>query len=373
MTAFTKSIASAAFCLAMAVSVHSQDQPKSGDESWTTTKENAEQNVNPSRTTESHAKSGNRTVDKQRVEVLGPNGGYQPLSETETEIVQVNDTTTRTVVRSYQWNANGQRTLAQVTEEESRTSASGNSHIERKTSGADVNGNFQVIQREVADTKKISPGVEETKSTVYKRDSYGGFSQAEQTQERKTQGADDSVAVQKTTLKPDGNGSWKVSGVTEKTVKNDGQDRTTEERVLRPDLDGTLHEGPRTVSKEQQTTAGEKRSTVETYDGGTELSKRVTTVRKKNSSGEITEEQVEQPNLGNPSDGTKVTGRAKYVVKYAAPGSPQAPATQQSKTVEIRDANGNYHVVTVETQKSTQPPAQQTQAPPKQDAPVPKP
>ena len=356
----TKSIFCTTLCFASAICLQAQDSPKSsGHESWTTTKESSAQNVNPSRTTESHTKSGNRTVDKQRVDALGPNGSYQPLSETETETVQVNDTTTRTVVRTYQWNGNGQRTLAQVTEEDSRTTSSGNAHVERKTSSADVNGNFQVVRRETADTHKLSSGAEETNTSVYRRDSYGGFTQAEQTHELKTPGADDSVAVKKTTLVPDGNGKFKINGVTQITVKNDGQNRTTEERVSRTDIEGRLQEGPRTVSKETETAAGEKRSIVETYDGGTQLNNRVTKIRKKDSAGEITEERIEQPNLGNPSDGTRVAGRAKYVVKYGGSG------TQQTKTVENRDANGNFHEVSSETQKSTQPPPQQTQAPPK--------
>src|SRR5215470_556294 len=343
------SIISGAFCFAMAVRVQAQDpQKSSGDESWTTTQENTAQNVNPSRTTESHTKSGNRTVDNRKLEVLGLSGRYEPFSETETETIQVDATTTRTVVRTYQWNGNGQRTLAQVTEENSRTRASGDVRMERKTYSADVNGNFQVVRREIAETKKTSPDVQETKTTVYRADSYGGFTQSEQTQELKTRGADDSVAVKRTTLMPDGNGGWKIDDITEKTIKGDGKNRTTDERVSRPDLNGRLQESSRTVSKEAETSSGERKTIVETYDGGRQLNKRVTKMEKKDSNGEITEEQIEQPNLGNPSDGTKVTGRTKYVVQYAGPG------TQQTKTVEIRDANGNFKVVSVETQKSTQ-------------------
>jgi hypothetical protein len=353
------SIISGAFFFAMAVRVQAQDpQKSSADESWTTIRENSAQNVNPSRTTESHTKSGNRTVDNRKLEVLGLNGRYEPFSETETETIQVDATTTRTVVRTYQWNGNGQRTLAQVTEENSRTTASGDVRMERKTSSADVNGNFQVVRREIADTKKISPDVQETKTTVYRADSYGGFTQSEQTQELKTRGADDSVAVKRTTLMPDGNGGWKIDDITEKTIKGDGKNRTTDERVSRPDLNGRLQESSRTVSKEAETGSGEKKTIVESYDGGRQLNKRVTKIQKKDSNGEITEEKIEQPNLGNPSDGTKVTGRTKYVVQYAG------PETQQTKTVEIRDANGNFKVVSVETQKSTQaPPGQKSEAP----------
>jgi hypothetical protein len=369
-----RAIISATLCGVAIGCVHAQgSQQSGGDEAWTKTTDSAAQNLNPSRTTESHTKSGNRTVDKQKLEVLGPNGRYQPFSETETETVEVGGGTTRTVVRTYQWNENGQRLLTQVTEENSRASATGDTRVERKISNADVNGNFRVVQREVADTRKLSSGAEETKSSVYRADSYGGFTQVGQTQELKTRGADDSVAVKKTTLLPDGNGSWKVSGVSETTVKEDGKNRITEERVSSADLEGRLQENSRTVAKETETPSGEKRSVIETYDGSAQLNSRVTRTQKKDSSGEIVEERMEGPNLGNPSDGPKITGRAKYVVKYAGPG------TQQSSTVEIRDANGNYKVVSSDTQTSTrprpsQPPPNQTQPPPpqKSDAPTPK-
>ncbi len=89
-------------------------------------------------------------------------------------------------MRTYQWDGNGQRSLASVSEQESRTTAAGGVRTENRISASDGNGHFQVIRREVADTKTVSPGVEETKSTVYQRDNYGGFSQAVQTQEVKT-------------------------------------------------------------------------------------------------------------------------------------------------------------------------------------------
>jgi hypothetical protein len=364
-----KLILSVVLCAATAACIQAQDpQQSSGDESWTKTTEGAVGNADPSRTTESHSKSGNRTVDTQKTEVLGLNGRYQLFSETETETIQVDATTTRTIVRNYRRDGNGQRVLNQVTEEESRTAAGGDVRRERKTSNADMNGKFQVVQREVADTKKVNPGTEETKSTVYAADGYGGLAQVQQTQEVKTKGGDNNVAVKNTRLVPDGNGKWKVSTVTEKTIKDDGRNRTTEERVSSPDVNGRLYENSRTVSKEAETATGEKTSTVETYstsspgytDGAMHLNQRVTTTQKKDSGGELIEQQIEQPYAISPSDGPRVTGRTKYVVKYAGRG------TQQTKTVEERDLNGNFNVTSVETQKSTAPPA-----PPKSDAPAP--
>src|SRR5882724_10448132 len=164
-------IISLVFCFGSAVSTQAQDAQRNGiDESWSATTETSVKNANPARTTESHARSGNRSVDKQRVEVLGPNGRYQPDSETEKETVRVNATTTRTVVRTYRWDGSGQRKLAQVTEEEARSTASGDAQAVRTTSSSDVNGNLRVVQRETADTRKTSPDVQETKTTVYLAD-----------------------------------------------------------------------------------------------------------------------------------------------------------------------------------------------------------
>jgi hypothetical protein len=355
---FIKAMVAVVLCGGAAFCLQAQDaQPKNGDQSWTATTETSDANANPARTTESHEKSGNRSVDKQRVEVLGDNGQYRPDFETETETVRVNDTTTHTVVRTYRWDGNGQRKLAEVTDEEARNAANGDGQAVRTTSSADVNGHLQVVRREVTDTSKTGADAEEAKTKVYLADGNGGFTMARQTEELKKRGDDHGVEVKKTTLLPDGNGNWKVGEVTERTVKV----RTTEERVAHPDLNGRLSEVSRTVVNEKETGAGEKSKSVETYSGGVpgfgdgkvHLSQRETTMQKRDSGGEVSEEQVEQPSLGNPSDSPRVTAKTKYVVRYAASGA------QQTKTVLVRDGNGSFSVVSVETRKSDQvPPAQ---------------
>jgi hypothetical protein len=193
-------------CAATAVCVQAQDSNQGTDESWTATTESFIPDFNPSRTIESHAKSGNRTIDKQRFEVLGINGGYRSFFETESETVEVDATTNRTLVRSYRWDENGRKILTEVLDEDSRTAPSGNTRVERKISSVDVNGNLQAVRRETVDTTRISPEVEATESAIFRRDSYGGFTQVEQTQVLKTRRADGGVATKTTTRLPDGNG-----------------------------------------------------------------------------------------------------------------------------------------------------------------------
>jgi hypothetical protein len=362
-----QSMTSVILCVGSVVSAQAQDAQPNTNESRTATTHTSRDNTNPSRTTESHAKSGNRSVDKQSIEVLGPDGEYQPYSDTEKETIHVNATTTRTVVRTYSWDANGQRNLVQVTEEEARSSASGDAQVVRTTSNSDVNGNLQVVQRAVTDMRKTSPDAQETKTTVYLADGDGGLTPSLQTQELQKRSADHSIEVKKTTLLPDGNGNWAVGEVKENTIKEDGKNRTSEERVSRTDLEGRASEVSRTVGKETETAAGEKSNTVETYsvdvpgvagDGRLHLNQRVTTVEKKDPASKTTEQQVEQPTPGNPSDGLQVSGKTKYTVRYAA------SATEQTKTIQARDANGTFNVISVQTEKSDQvPPAQLSKAP----------
>ena len=145
---------------------------------------------------------------------------------------------------------------------------------------------------------------------------------------------------------------------------------------MRPNLDGKLSEYSRSVSDETENASGEASETVDTYstqepgftsDGRLHHNQRITTVRKKDANGEIIEQQIEAPNPGNPTDHPLVQGRTKYTVRYAASG------TEQTKTTQTRDANGNLNVASTETKKSDQPPPAPPPAPPSQQNPPPKP
>jgi len=363
-----KLIISVIFCALAPVCAQAQNaQPNGTTESWTATTQTSLQNTSPSRTTDSHVRSGNQTVDKQIVEALGPNGRYQSSSETEKETIHVDATTTRTVVRSYSWDVNGQRDLQQVTEEEARSSASGDVHVIRTMSESDGNGNLQVIQREVADTRKISPDVQETKTTTYLPNGNGGLTPSLQTQELQKRIADHRVEVKKTLLQPNSSGNWEVAEAKETTLKEENKNRTSEERISRPDSEGGLSEVSRTVGKETENSAGEKNTTVETYftnapgvaaDGSLRLNWQVTTVEKTNAGGKTTEQQGKQPNPNDTNGGLQVTTKTKYTVRYAA------SSTEETKTVQERDINGAFNVVSAEARKSDQAPAAQEQLAP---------
>jgi hypothetical protein len=352
-------------CFGAVICAHAQDsQPKNTDESWTATARTSLANTSPTYKTESHVRSGNQRVDRQIVEALGPNGRYQPSVETEKETVYVNSTTTRTVLRTYSWDVNGQRNLEQVTEEEARSSASGDRQVIRTSSQSDGNGNLQVVQREVANTRKTSPDVQETKTITYLPNGNGDFTPSLQTRELQKQSTNHTVEVKKTLLQPDSSGNWQVVEVKESTSKEENKNRTSEERISRPDSDGGLSEVSRTVGKETENAPGEKSTTVETYfpnapgvaaDGDLRLNWQVTTVQKADSGGRTAEQQRNQP---NPNGGLQVSTRTKYTVRYAA------SSTEETKTIQERDINGALNVVSVESRKSDEAPTAQVKIAP---------
>jgi hypothetical protein len=176
------------------------------------------------------------------------------------------------------------------------------------------------------------------------------------TQERRQQGANNTIESQKTTLLPDGNGNWQVGETKRTTIRQEGKDRSTEESVSRSDLDGKLGEVSRTTTREANGAPGERSKTVESYsvdvpgvarDGSLHMVERSTTAQSTSSTGQQnTERTVEKPDPGDPSAGLQVTIMTTDTVRPGPAGA------QSMRTTELRDADGNLGVVSVDTTKS---------------------
>jgi hypothetical protein len=334
----------------------SDSQTGDADKSWTATTESQSDNVNPTHTTESHTQSGNRAMDNQSIQVRGPDGHFVPYQDIEKETVKVDATTVRTITRAFAQDADGTKTLVQVTEEEKHTLPGGGSNVVRSISNPDVDGRLQLIQRDVEDTKQIGKGVEEKNSVVMLPSVNGGLAPARRVQERRTEGANNTVESKKSTLLPDGAGNWQVDEMRQTSTRQEGKNLRSEESISRVGADGKLAEVSRTVSKETDGASGEKRHTVETYsldvpgssrDGSLHLVERATTIQRTSSNGQqTTEQQVEQPNPGDPVSGLRVTTLTTDTVRPGASGA------QATRTIQARDANGGFGVVSVDTSKA---------------------
>ncbi len=345
------------FCMFIpCVGAQTSDTQASEPQSWTKTTESNTANTNPTRTTESFQKSANGTVDHQTIERLGADGHYEPYYDVERESVQLNGTTTRTIERTFARDASGQRILTRVTQEEKQSLPDGGEKVVRTMSNADLDGHLQVAQREVTNTKKINPELQEKNTTVFLSDGHGGMAPSMQIQQREKHSSDHTVEVQTSTLLPDGSGNWQVHERKESTIKEEGKERTTEEQVLQAGDDGKLATVSRTLDKESEPAAGAKKSIIETYspdvsgsapDGNLQLSQRVTVVKRAGSDGaQTTEKRIEQRSLADPAAGLQVTTKTLDTVQ---PGS---SGTRETTSIEARDVSGDFIIVSFDTQKS---------------------
>jgi hypothetical protein len=210
--------------------------------------------------------------------------------------------------------------------------------------------------------------VEETKTTVLQPSINGGLAAATQVDEHRKR-AGNNAEYEKMTRTLDDNGNWKITQMRQGTIREDGKDRTTDERVFVPDNKGNLSEVSRSVRSESATTdSGEKQNTVESYsidvpgstpDGNLHMVQRENTKQVPGSNGRQTSvEQVERPNPGDPSAGLRVIAITMENTRAGISG------TEAARTVQVRDLNGNFNVVSVDFSKSDQSSAVQVQIAP---------
>ena len=341
-------------------------QSSDANQSWTRSSESHD-GVGTMRFVESHMKSGNRTLDTQSTEQRLADGRYETYLEITTEKVEVNALTMRIVTRTFTGNGSGGKKLVQVTEEERQSLPDSGSKSVRTTSRTDQNGKLQQVQREIGVTRKVSADMEETKTTVLQSSINGGFAAVAQIEEHRNR-TGDHTEFEATTRTLDGSGNWQISQQHKGTIKEDGKNRTTEDRVSLPDGEGNLSEVSRTVRNESITDSGEKLNSVEGYsidvpgtarDGNLHIVLRETTKQTAGSDGHQTGvQQIEQPNPGDPGAGLRVIAISTENRRTGPSG------TQATRTVQIRDADGKFSVVSVDFSKSDQTNAVQVQIAP---------
>jgi len=327
-----------------------------GPNSWSAITDSKSNNINPTRIIESHSQDGNRTLDKQSDQIRRFDGCFEPYRDIERETLQVDASTTRTTTRRFGRDGNGTKILVQVIEEEKHTLPGGDSSVLRVTSDLDINGTLQLSRRETEETRVIGKDLDETQTVVMLPSVNGGLVPAVKVHEFRKRVTRDTIESQKTTLLLDGGGNWQVSETRRTTARQEGTTRSIEEHILRPDSEGTLGEVSRIVTEASETTSGEKSNVVETYsvdapgtirDGSMHLIERTTTAQRSSSSGEqITEQRVERPSPGDPDSSLHVSTLINDTVR------PVATAEQSTRTISVRDSNGSFEVISVDTKKS---------------------
>jgi hypothetical protein len=254
-----------------------------------------------------------------------------------------------------------------VTEEEAKDLPNGESNVVQTTSKPTPEGDLQIVEREDVETRKGGPESQDTKSTTYRTDSGGNISgnpvpirQTDEQQKREDNGRIETTKTAK--LVASGNGGLQLAEISEKVVKQDGENRTSEERVSLADFEGNLSEVSRTVVKDTQG-HGQNLETAETYsvdvpgrsrDGQFHLVQRITTVRSGDAGRTTTEHQIEQ--IDPVGLDLKVMTKTSEVMTSGPAGS------EKRKTTRSRNPDGTFSVISVETSDSDKAPGPELQS-----------
>jgi len=344
-------------CLGLALYAQTADsqETKDANKSWTATTDFKRSDVNPARITESHTRNGNLTIDKRTVQFRGFDGNFETFEEIETETLQVDASSVRTTTRTFGRDGEGRKTLVQVTEEEKHRLPGGDSNMVRAVFASDLNGKLQPVRRESMETKRIDTDTEQTNSTVMLPSINDGFAPAIQIHELRKRGPNNTLESEVSTLRRDGAGNWQVSELRQATIRDDGKNRRTEERVSRRDAEGKIGEVSRIVSMESENDSREKYRVDETYsidvpgstrDGGLHLVERATATQRTATGEQVADQKVEQPNPGAPDAGLRLSILVEDTVRRGPSG------VQATRTVRTRDPNGSFEVVEVDTTNS---------------------
>jgi len=338
------------FCFGLNLSAQTTDAQttEEANTSWTAVTDLRSNNIARGRVVESHSQIGNRTVDKRSLQIAGSGGQFEFYQDIETETLQVDANSVQITTRTFGRDGNDRKTLIHVTEESKQILPGGGSNIVRITSHSDLNGTLQLERRELVKTRSIGSDMEETNTTVMLPSINGGFDPAIKMHTLRKQSANDTVESE-TTLLRDGAGNWQLREVRQNTTRREANNLSIEERIFRRDAQGNLVEVSRVVSKASESTSGEKHDVVETYstqipgatpDGSLHLVERAATTQHKSAAGvQITKQQLEQLNPGDPNSGLRVSILINDTVRRAPSG------LQGSRTIQLREANGSFGVV----------------------------
>lgn len=335
-------------CLASAMFADAQAVPRE-DESWNATSQTVVSHANPFRTTESHVESGDRTVDKKSVEVIGPAGQYQPYFEVETETIQESPTVRRRITRKYNPDFDGHEQLTQITEAEIQTS-DGRTRTVQTMSTNNYDQKFRIAEREITVTTEGSDS-QKTQTTVYQPNTTGDLAPTMKINEQQTEGPNGRVDTKKETVLSDTFGGWQLYEVRPKTVTGDAGTRTTDERLYRRDYEGNVSPVSEVNAKDANVN-GQLTNTTENYsvdvpgwvrDQSLHLLQTSTTVQTKEPDRILTEQQVVQPDPYEKDLNTLVN--TKDILTQGSSGS------EETITVTARYPDGYPSVVSVETRQ----------------------
>jgi hypothetical protein len=285
-------------------------------------------------------------------------GRMAPVRETVVEVIRAGRVV-RTNSRTFELGVSGQRRLAETRESTEDSSAEGGVHATNTTRRSDVNGRLAITEH-VTEDRVITPDARRIERTLDRPDLDGRLRPAQRTEHTERLIAPQTVRATTTDLRIDVNNRWRVTEVRNRDVRSSGMMEETEETSLQRDVNGTLWERERMVSRLTNQN-GQESLLIErfTNDGRYPVSSslrrtlssriRRTATTRADGDREIVED-VEERSPVAPEDPLRIVQRTIETVRRTGAGR-----WETNRQVFERDPNHRLVLTIVETRETTDP------------------
>jgi hypothetical protein len=309
--------------------------------------------------------SGGRKIIIEATEAAGLEGKWEPTQEIVTDTTDgpanagPRDTTIARSQRDvFRFDLPRQRRLAETTQSESETRATGNTRHVQRTWVADLDGRLTLSSGYVEETTFVSPGIQQRNATQSVQSPEGSLREVERTESTEHQVSSAVVRHDSSNSARDLNGRWVATEARSGQTRGIGSaERVEEETIQRQNLNGALTLRDHVVTRTSEPN-GENRVLIETYSQDAEgfarsdshlaLRQRVRKSTTMTADGESMVEEVEARNPVAPNDPMRVIRRTVVTTRRVAPGR-----WLTERQIFQRDLNGRLVLVADDTEETT--------------------
>jgi hypothetical protein len=274
---------------------------------------------------------------KLRLKKLRSSTGYGSGVETEQEVTEEDERTTRIVLRAYRRDPQGRRKLVEVVEEEWTMFPDGSERAVRTNSTVDVSGRIRLAGRESQEAVPQGSDAFRTITTFERPDTRSSLTPVERIEQTERRRGENAVEIERTGSLVDSNGRWKTAVRRTGYIQEVEGVIQTDESVYRVDAGGRLSLSEQVVSLEWQENNGTEYRTIETQVanlyGKMEVVRELTIARAVAADGSSqTVQETAVRDVASPSDDLQL------VERIVETGSSRGGWTETS--VEASDSSG---------------------------------
>jgi len=299
----------------------------------------------PFRWLEASGETAGIRVETRTLAKLALSDQYGSASEAEKETVPLGKDGTRTTIKIYDRDLNGNRRLVETVVEEIQNLPGGRTDATRTISRRDADGRLRAIRKDTQETAPAGANSYQTTMTIQLPGPSGSLVRAEQIIQKEQAKTENEIEIDRIHMLRSGSGSWETNDRRVSTTRKANDLFSTDEAVYRYDTNGNYLLDQRLSSREWRDPRGKEQREVSTYrsdlSGRLNLDTRTRISRESLADGTTqTTQALEQQNPAAPSGGLRLVER---ITEYVRPTGNDR--RERELYVQTPDPNGQNQTV----------------------------